>query len=80
MSNFGTIASPLADLTKRRKSTMVKWNEEEERTFQEMKIVFGKRPVLSSPTSVKNFLYKQVPLMLVWEKPYHRKLMGKNTQ
>lgn len=54
--NFATLAAPLTDLTKGRKSVMVEWNADAEKAFLELKSALCQHPVLVAPNFSKEFV------------------------
>ena len=54
--NFAEIAVPLSDLTKKGSSTKVKWGESQERSFQTLKALLVKPPILQLPDFNRTFI------------------------
>ncbi|KAJ8333748.1 hypothetical protein SKAU_G00410670 [Synaphobranchus kaupii] len=47
---------PLTDVTKNKEPTMVKWTEEAERVFQDLKMALCSSPVLITPDFTKDMI------------------------
>lgn len=54
--SFTTIAATLTDLTKGKKSNMVKWHDKAEEAFQELKMTLCQYPVLVTPDFSREFI------------------------
>ena len=56
--NFAEIAVPLTDLTRKGQSVKVKWEEPQERSFQTLKALLVKPPILQLPDFQKIFVLR----------------------
>ncbi|XP_068097047.1 uncharacterized protein [Hyperolius riggenbachi] len=54
--NFSTLAAPLTDLTKGRKSVMIQWTGETDKAFMELKLALCQNPVLVAPDFTREFV------------------------
>ena len=54
--NYSKVAVPLSDLTKKGQSNKVKWGEAQEKSYQNLKSLLVKPPILQLPDSSKQFI------------------------
>ena len=58
IANYAEIAVPLSDLTKKGQSNKVKWGDAQERSFQTLKSLLVKPPILQLPVPTKQFILR----------------------
>ena len=56
IGNYGTIAAPLSDLTKKNLPDKICWTKECEQAFEALKVVLCQSPVLKNPDFTREFI------------------------
>ena len=94
IKDYATIALPITDLLKKSLPDRVRWNEETDRAFEQLKQVIEYKPVLRTPDLMKDFILqtdasgREIGAVLTqnfedWERPvafFSKKLLPAQTR